>query len=136
MVGLQPQYVSFPPEGASPVAVGEVAPEVMEYFVHGAALMLRPDEDVDCEAYDAIKLYSSPELRSRKVRLAFCARMWLAGMLGTCSECCEKLCVFTALKKYVELDGKKVAITLLVWDLQLEPKHRKLNDLDGRRVGG
>ena len=102
----------------------------MEYFEHGDALMLRADEDVDWEAYDAIKPYSSPELRSRKVRLALCARTWLAGMLGTCSECFERLCVFTVLKKYVELDGKKVAIDRLVWDLQPEPKHRKLNDLD------
>ena len=86
--------------------------------MHGAALMLLPDEDVDWEAYDAIKPYSSPELRSRKVRLALCARMWLAGRSGTCSECFEKLCVFNVLKRYVKLDGKEVAITRLVADLR------------------
>ena len=55
MVGLQPHHVSLLFEGASPVAVDEVALEVMEYFEHGDALMLRADEDFDWEAYDAIK---------------------------------------------------------------------------------
>ena len=39
-------------------------------------------------------------------------------MLGTSSERFEKLCVFTVLKKCGQLDGKKVAITRLVWDLR------------------
>ena len=90
----------------------------MEYLENGDALMPRADEDVDWEAYDAIKPFSAPELRSRRVRLALCITMWLAAMLGTCSECFEKLCVFTVLKKYVDLDGKIAAPTRLVWDLR------------------
>ena len=62
VVELQPHHVKLPPEGASPVAVGEVAPDVMENLEHGDAPTLRADEDVDSEVYDAIKPYLLPEL--------------------------------------------------------------------------
>ena len=91
VVGLQPQHVSLPPEGTTPVAIGEVAPEVLEYLENGDAHMLRADKDVDWEAYDAIKPFSAPELRSRRVCLALCTWMWLAGMLGTRNRCFKKL---------------------------------------------
>ena len=67
-----------------PVAIGEVALEVLECLENCVALMLRGDEDVDGEAYDAIKPFAAPEFQSRRVRLALCTWMWLAGMLGNC----------------------------------------------------
>ena len=118
VVGLQPQHVSLPPVGTKPVDIQEVAPELREYLDRGESLMLRKDEDVDWEAYDAIRPFSAPELQSRRVRLALCARMWMSGMLGTCTQCLEKLCVFTVLKKFTWIEGKKVASTRLVWDLR------------------
>ena len=106
--------VSLPPPGATPVPLKDISPDAAEFFAAWQSSMLRSDSEVDWEEYEKIKPYQSPELQSKKVRLELLLRMWLSGMLSTCSTCCEEVKVFTVLKKY----ENGIRSSRLVWDLR------------------
>ena len=106
--------VSLPPSGATPVPLKDTSPDAAEFFAAWQSSMLRQDSEVDWEEYEKIKPYQSPELQSKKFRLELLLRMWLCGMLSTCSKCCEEVRVFTVLKK----DENGIRSSRLMWDLR------------------
>ena len=108
------EEVSLPPPGATPVQIIKLAPDAAEFLNNFKELMLRPDEDVGWEEYNALRPFLAPELKARRHVLQLLLRLWDAGMLGPTTEVHEEVSVFTVLKKYE--DGKRSSI--LVWDLR------------------